>query len=114
LSCTTFFKINTSTSIQTIDDLDCIAYAVAIAETGDCTQGAGISNNNCFGIMHWPNGIRQLKTYNSKEESYADFRKIWTQYYGGFPTYKMAVKWTGNDNPHTWLSNVTKAHNSCM
>lgn len=92
-------------------DLDKLAYAVAVAETGNCTKGSGVSKKNCFGIMEWPNGKRQLKTYNSTEESYADFKRIWSEKYGGgFPTYYMAQKWTGNHNPDVWLSNVKAAY----
>ena len=90
------------------EDIDKIAYAIAMAETGDCTTGMGKTKKNCFGIMHWPGGVRTGKTYATKEDSYADFKRIWQKHYGGFPTRSMAVKWTGNDNPDQWLANVTK------
>jgi|GEM_PF-4288868 len=92
-------------------DIDALAYAVAVAETGNFTKGSGVSKLNGFGIMYWPNGVRTLKTYSSKEESIADFKRIWQKSYGGFPTRAMAVKWTGNDNADTWLYNVTIAYN---
>lgn len=77
-----------------------------MAETGDCTTGMGKTKNNCFGIMEWPGGVRRGKSYTTKEDSYADFIRIWTSYYGEYPTYEMAKKWTGNDRPNQWLENV--------
>lgn len=87
-------------------DLDKLAYAVAMAETGNCTKGAG-SVNNCQGIMEWSTGIRKLKVYKSKEDSYADFKKIWSKSYKTFPDLEMAKIWTGGDSPQTWLANLT-------
>lgn len=77
-----------------------------MAETNDCTKGMGVTKNNCFGIMIWPNGKRTGKIYSSKEESYSDFKRLWMKSYKTFPTYSMAVKWTGNDKPQTWLNTV--------
>jgi len=92
-------------------DLDKLAYAVAQAETGDCTKGAGVSKNNCFGIMEWSTGTRQLKAYNTKAESYEDFKRIWEKSYKIYPTTAEAKKWTGNDSPETWLFNVNYYYN---
>ena len=99
--------------------LDKLAYAIAMAETQNCTVGYGASHNNCFGIKRGgivpctTRGFRKMCVFASKEESYAAFKKIWTKGYGGgFPTVAMAAVWTGNDNPHTWLSNVRKFYNS--
>jgi len=88
-------------------DLDKLAYAVAMAETKNCTRGMGLSRNNAFGIMTWERGFREGRTYAKCEDSYADFKKIWAKYYGGFPTWEMANRWTGSDNVQTWLDNVT-------
>ena len=42
--------------------------------------------------------------YNTPEESFEEFKKIWVAVYGGkYPTYNDAVKWTGNDKPDNWL-----------
>lgn len=38
--------------IDTSYDLDKLAKAVAIAETGNCTKGYGKEYNNCFGIKN--------------------------------------------------------------
>lgn len=92
-------------------DISKLAYAVAMAETADCTTGMGVSKNNCFGIMEWPawnNYQRTGKTYATKDEAYADFSRIWTSFYGEYPTYAMAVKWSGNDHPDNWLSIVNQ------
>ena len=88
-------------------DLDRLAYAVAMAETGDCTKGAGLSRNNCFGLMSWKNGVRYLRTYKTKEESYIDFKKTWSKYYKRFPDMALARTWTGNQTPKEWLANVS-------
>lgn len=92
-------------------DISKLAYAVAMAETKDCTTGMGVTKLNCFGIMEWPNGVRQGKTYNTKDEAYGDFRRIWESFYGGYPTYQQAVKWTGNDHPDNWLKIVSFYYN---
>jgi len=97
-------------------DMDKLSYCVAIAETGDCTAGMGITKNNCFGIMVFPATGRTGKWYNTKEESYADFKRIWNKSYvkfsdTGFPTYAMAKTWTGDDDTQTWLNNVTNCYN---
>jgi hypothetical protein len=89
-------------------DLDRLAYAVAIAETGGCKKGSAISHNNCFGIITWKYGKRRFKYYSNKEESYKDFKRIWSKYYKVYPTIKEAVKWTGNDRASIWLNNVSK------
>ena len=92
-------------------DLDKLAYSVSVAETSNCTRGSGLSKNNCIGIMEWPNGVRQLKWYNTKQESLEDFKRIWKNYYGGrFPTLADAHKWTGSDRAETWLSIVTEKY----
>jgi len=89
-------------------NIDKLAYAVAQAETNNCTKGASLSKNNCFGIMHWPNGKRQLKYYESPQDSYAEFKRIWTTHYKEFPDYRLADKYTGGDNTSQWLANVNK------
>jgi len=94
-------------------DLDKLAYAVAMAETKDCWHNYWASvYNNCFWIMQWDKqGNRSYKRYNSKEESYKDFKRIWSNYYIIFPNLKLAKKWTGNDSPNTWLNNVIYFYN---
>jgi len=61
--------------------------------------------------MTWPNGVRQLKWYNSTQESFDDFKRVWLRGYGGrFPTLADAVKYTGSDRAETWLSIVTEKY----
>ena len=91
-------------------NLDKLAYAVAVAETGDCTTGMGVTKNNCFGIMTWPNGVRTGKWYPNKEASYEDFKRIWKKSYKRFPDYYLADKWTGGDSVNDWLTNVRAAY----
>ena len=71
----------------------------------------GVTKNNCFGIMHWPDGKRTGKTYLTRDDSYADFKRIWLKSYKTFPTLSMAVKWTGSDNSARWLGIVTNCYN---
>ena len=92
-------------------DLERLAYAVSVAETANCTKGSGVSKNNCFGIMEWPNGERQLKWYNTTQESFDDFKRVWLRGYGGrFPTLADAKKWTGNDRSKIWLQTVKEKY----
>lgn len=91
-------------------DLDKLAYAVAVAETGDCTEGMGVTKNNCFGIMTWPNGVRTGKWYPNKQASYEDFKRIWAKNYKRFPDFTLAHRWTGGDRVHTWLANVKRVY----
>ena len=92
-------------------DLDKLALAVATAETQNCTTGMGVTRNNCFGIMTWARGFREGKTYASKDESYDNFKQIWTEKYsGGYPSHYEAKRWVGGD-PTTWLKNVAASYN---
>lgn len=94
-------------------DLDKLAKAVARHETASCTKGAGKTHNNCFGIMQWnKKGQRSFKRYAAREDSFKDFKRIWAAYYGRFPDLKLAKKFSGNDRPQQWLSNVTTFYNA--
>lgn len=83
-------------------DLNKLAYAVAQAETSNCTEGVGKTKNNCFGIRR----KGAFVSYGSPEESYEDFKNVWSRYYGGLPTIAKARKYTANDKPETWLKIV--------
>ena len=94
-------------------DIDKLAYAVAMAETKNGTLGYGKSHNNAFGIKKGNTvpcetvGFRKMCKFDSIEDSYAAFKKIWGKWYGGFPNRAKAATWTGNDNPDTWLRTVS-------
>ena len=91
--------------------MDKLALAVATAETGNCTTGSGLSKNNAFGIMEWPNGKRRLKSYASCQDSYKDFKEKWQKGYGGrFPTLADAIVYTDNDKPEDWLRIVNEVY----
>jgi len=97
----------------TVPNLDKLAKAVAIAETGNCTAGYGLEYNNCFGIKNGNTapcpriGRNRMCIYESPEESYAAFKIIWSRWYKNVPpTRGNAVIWTGNDRPDTWLKHV--------
>jgi hypothetical protein len=62
--------------------------------------------------MTWEKGYREPKWYGSHEESFADFKRIWSTYYKRFPDMALAKKWTGDDNAESWLRNVHAAYES--
>lgn len=106
-----------TTEVIEKSDLDCIAYAVAIAETKDCTTGMGATKNNCHGLMEWPawnNYQRTGRTFANKEESYEAFKELWSSKYGGYPTWGQAVVYTGNDNPGSWYRNMEITYKACI
>lgn len=102
-------EINSVARESELFDIDRLAKAVAMHETKDCGLDYGASaKNNCFGIMSFTSGgQRYFKGYDSKEESYEDFKRIWSTWYGEMPTHTLAVKYSGNDRPDEWLANVT-------
>lgn len=92
-------------------DLDRLAYAVSVAETGNCTTGAWASRrNNCFGIMSRPNGVRTLRSYPTTEASFDHFKDIWSRLYGSYPNMALAEKWTWKDNAHHRLRIVNSKY----
>lgn len=99
-------------------EIDKLAYAIAMAETKNCTLGYGEMYNNCFGIKSGNTapcknvGQNRMCIYDHPEESYTAFRKIWQTWYKGFPTTEMASRWTGSDRPDSWLRNVRYYYNN--
>jgi hypothetical protein len=92
-------------------DIDRLAYAVAVAETSNCTTGMGLSRNNCFGIMHWKTGKREGVRYRTKEESFQAFKILWLTKYGDrFPTLSDAQRYSGGPG-ESWLERVRIAYN---
>lgn len=93
-------------------DLNRLAKAVAWAETHDCTKGYGASYNNCFGIKNGNTapcakiGRSNMCIYETPEQSYEAFKKIWSRWYRAYPNRNLASKWTGNDRPDSWLAAV--------
>lgn len=91
-------------------DIDKLAYAVAVAETSNCTAGTALSRNNCHGIMQWNNGKRSPRTFASHEESFEAFKELWlSKYCNCFPTVELARKYSGGTG-HTWLKRVQYAY----
>lgn len=90
-------------------DLEKLSMAVAMTETHNCKDDQGSALvNNCFGIKK--NGA--FMSFSTPAQSHAYFKKLWVNGYGGtFPTYSMAQKYSGNDRPTSWLSNVTYYYN---
>lgn len=100
-------------------DIDKLAYAVAYHETKDCTLGYGASYNNCFWIKLWRTapcenvGKNKMCIYNSPEESYEAFKKIWTEtWYNWYPTLAKAISWSWNDRASEWLNTVLYIYNN--
>lgn len=110
-------KKNFTTEIENWIDYYDLAYAVAMAETGNCKLGFWKEYNNCFWIKNWNiapcKKIWRARTciYNNPSESYEAFKKIWKTYYKRFPDYELAVRWTGNDRADTWLKHVKLYYN---
>ena len=94
-------------------DIRRLANAVARHETASCTKWYGASYNNCFGIKNWNTapckriGINRMCIYDTQEESYQAFMKIWQTWYWEMPTLKSAQRYSWNDRAEIWLRNVT-------
>ena len=93
-------------------DINRLAYAVAMAETKDCTLWYWKTHNNCMWIKHW-NTVpcpwvpkMAMCKFETKEDSYEAFKTIWTKWYGEYPTYNLAHKWTWGDRVNNWLNIV--------
>lgn len=112
-------------------DLDKLSQAVAVAETGGCTDGTALNRRNCHGIMGWkyvdrpcgggvPGICKQLvrfpRYFKSFDASHAEFKRIWAKSYKAFPDIALANKYTGKDRTANWLRNVCSAypHPSCV
>lgn len=92
-------------------DLDKLAKAVSVAETGGCKDGTAINRRNCFGIMTWDaHGNRSPRYFKSQAESFAAFKAIWGnphgRYKGRIPDLTLATIWSGADHSDTWLCHV--------
>lgn len=95
-------------------EIDRLAYAVSMAETGGCKLGYGKMYNNCVGLKNGSIapckkiGKNRMCIYDKPEESIEAWKKVWiVGYGGGFPTKRMAQMYSGNDHSDTWLTNVT-------
>lgn len=112
-------KIETTTKneIENWIDYYDLAYAVAMAETGNCKFWFWKEYNNCFWIKNWKTApckkVWRVNTciYDHPSESYEAFKKIWKKNYKKFPNYELAVIWTGWYTPDIWLNNVKLYYN---
>lgn len=96
-------------------DLDKLAMAVSHAETGGCKTGMALSKNNCFGIMQWSKtGVRSGKAFATHQDSFDEFKKIWSTHYKAFPDQSLADRWVNGgkggttDESRLWLGIVKK------
>lgn len=98
-------------------DIDRLARAVAMAETGNCTKWYGKTYNNCFGIKSGRTapcpkiGKSKMCIYEKPEDSYKAFKTIWAKWYAWKPNIKMAQRWTWHDNAVRWLWHVNHFYN---
>jgi len=90
-------------------NIDRLSYAVSMAETSWYSKWYGVTHNNWHGIKHWNTApcpwVPKLYMckFNNRGESHEAFKLIWQKWYGEFPTYAMADRWTGWDNTSDWL-----------
>jgi len=68
-------------------DLNRLAYAVSMAETGNCTLGYGKTHNNAVGIRRKGKFIK----YPTCEASKEDFKRTWMKYYHVVYFYNKSV-----------------------
>lgn len=93
-------------------DINKLAYAVAMAETHNCTKGYWKMYNNCFWIKNWNTapckkiGQNRMCIYETPQESYEAFKIIWQRWYVTFPNRQLASKWTWADRVDSWLKHV--------
>lgn len=99
-------------------DLDLFARAVASHETVGCTAGYGKPPyNNCFGIKNGKTapckkmGRSRMCMYDKREDSFVAFKKIWTRWYGGFPTLQDAAIYSDSDGVN-WKNVVMMYYNN--
>jgi hypothetical protein len=93
-------------------DIDRLSYAVAVAETSNCTKGTGVSKRNCHGIFECKNGKCGPKTFANTAQSHIAFKQLWLKAYGDhFPTLSDAKRYSGGPGD-TWLYRVTVAYQS--
>lgn len=93
-------------------NLDRLYYAVAMAESGNCSTEWHKAKANCTSIMTWKSGKRELRKFKNEEEGKAYFKWLWKEHYGNkFPTMKEATRFTGDDRSAQWLENVKKYFN---
>lgn len=103
--------------IDTSFDINKLARAVAMTETGNCTKWYWKSYNNCFWIKNGKTapcpkvGRNRMCIYEKPEDSYKAFKIIWAKWYKTHPNLVSAQRWTWHDNAVRWLSHVNLHYN---
>ena len=98
-------------------DINKLAYAIAMAETHNCEKWYWLSYNNCFGIKNWNTAPcpkiwkSNMCIYDTPEQSYEAFKKIWGTWYKSYPNWTLANRWTWWDRVQTWLNSVSYYYN---
>lgn len=98
-------------------DLDKVAKAIAISETGDCKAGVGVSLNNCHGLKYaaWlgcEKGHLNYCKFSSPEESYIAFKKVWVRGYNRLPDLAIAKRYSSEEAGPYWLEKFYKYYNN--
>jgi len=106
-------------------------YAMAMAETKDCTLGYGAeiteadgtkrNYNNCFGIkggntvpdsLCKETGKSRMCIFDSKADAYEAARVLWSQGYNClYPSDSVISTWTGNDRVWNWKKTYLQYYN---
>ena len=104
-------------------DIDKLAKAVAIHETGDCTAKVGAAtHNNCHGFRR----NDKFLIFKDKSESYEKFKNLWARDFEDFPTIRLATAYVcgwrhlrekgpvpcPGGNPKSWLASVNSIYYS--
>lgn len=108
---------------QAAYDIDKLAKAVALHETGDCTAKRGAAlYNNCHGFRR----NNRFVHFATKQESYDKFKVLWAKDYQTLPNLRLATAYVcgwqwlqkngttacpGGD-PKSWLADVTNKYYS--
>lgn len=88
-------------------NIDALVKAIAYAETGYFTKGAGVTHKNAFGIMTWQSGKREFMRFDSQEEAIEAAKSLILRKYTRMTLNRMSEIWSGKDNADTWLKNVS-------
>ena len=88
-------------------DLLALTKAIVQSETGYFKHGSGVTHNNGCGYMHWPDGKREFKRFETKQAGFDACYSLIKRKYQEYTINGMADRWTGSDRADTWAKNVT-------
>lgn len=102
-------------------DMGKLSHAVACAETSCGTTSAAVEKHNWHGIMTYRTGSRELRVFESDEESHDAFKELWGRSYRGLPNIESASAYVcgphwpvgeicDSDDPKKWLKTVLEEY----